>query len=363
MTDLQIGLLIIGALVVAAVYFYNLIQQRNYRRQGERAFSNRHEDVLLRPAAEPATINRLEPKLDTAASLPPEPPAATEAQVEDAPDATGGWLEPDPEIDCAAELRLPGLADADALSGFMRRKAEFGKPCTVYGFDAESGGWEEIRPGFPARYGRIKAALQVCDRSGPVSEVILAAFRDAVQSMARDLRASVELPDLQEAYVQAALLDQFCAEVDVMIGINIVARDQRPFAGSKIRALAESNGFKLAPDGRFAYQDESGRELFSLVNLEPSAFRQDGLSQLATHGVTFLLDVPRVANGETAFGHMVHLGRTFASTLGGSLVDDNRMPLTDAGMEKIRDQIRRLQATMSARQIAAGSVRALRLFA
>lgn len=366
MSDLQIGLLVIGALAVAAVYLYNLLQQRKYRRQGERAFSNQHEDVLLRPAAEPEAIDRLEPKLDAAASLQPAddgPFAETEARVEDLPGAAEEWLDSDPEIDCEVELRLPAAVDAQALSGFLRRKAEFGKPCMVYGFDAGHGAWEEIKPGFPARYGRFKAALQLCDRSGPVSEVTLAAFRDAAQSTAKELGGSVELPDLQEAYVQAALLDQFCAEVDVMIGINIVARDQRPFAGTKIRALAESNGFKLAPDGRFAYQDQGGRELFSLINLEPAAFRQDSLSQLATHGITLLLDVPRVEYGEDAFSRMVHLARTFASTLGGSIVDDNRVPLTDSGMEKIRDQIRRIQAAMSARQIASGSLRALRLFA
>jgi FtsZ-interacting cell division protein ZipA len=59
---------------------------------------------------------------------------------------------------------------------------------------------------------------------------------------------------------------------------------------------------------------------------------------------------------------MVQLARTFATTLGGVMVDDNRVALTDAGLEKIRLEIARLKALMEARGIPAGGDLALRLF-
>jgi hypothetical protein len=69
MGELQFGLIAIGTLVVAGVFFYNKWQERRYRRQAEAAFGARHEDVLLRsgggetPAAEWQGTDRIEPVL------------------------------------------------------------------------------------------------------------------------------------------------------------------------------------------------------------------------------------------------------------------------------------------------------------
>ena len=51
MSDLQIGLALLGVLMVAAVLAFNWWQERKFRRRGEETFSGRHEDVLLDQAA------------------------------------------------------------------------------------------------------------------------------------------------------------------------------------------------------------------------------------------------------------------------------------------------------------------------
>jgi len=48
MSELQVGLLSVGAVVVAAVFLYNKWQERRYGRQAEVGFASRHEDVLMR---------------------------------------------------------------------------------------------------------------------------------------------------------------------------------------------------------------------------------------------------------------------------------------------------------------------------
>src|SRR2546422_698944 len=69
MGELQFGLIAIGTLVVAGVFFYNKWQEGRYRRQAEAAFGARHEDVLLRSGGgeTPATgwpgAERIEPVL------------------------------------------------------------------------------------------------------------------------------------------------------------------------------------------------------------------------------------------------------------------------------------------------------------
>jgi hypothetical protein len=52
-----------------------------------------------------------------------------------------------------------------------------------------------------------------------------------------------------------------------------------------------------------------------------------------------------------------------ANALGGFLVDDNRVVLQAAGLERIKAQLREIHDAMAARDIPAGGQRAQRLFA
>ena len=103
--------------------------------------------------------------------------------------------------------------------------------------------------------------------------------------------------------------------------------------------------------------------MFSLGNSEPAPFLHTSMRMLTTHGVTFLLDVSRVENGPIIFGEMVHVAGAFADALGGIMVDDNRVPLTDNGIRKIKQQLSTIQSLMQARNLPAGGKLALRLFA
>jgi hypothetical protein len=114
----------------------------------------------------------------------------------------------------------------------------------------------------------------------------------------------------------------------------------------------------------FTRYDDSGRAQFSLQNYESTQFSADALRTLTTHGLTFLLDVPRVDHGERVFMQMSELAKRFADTLQGALVDDNRQPLSESQLDHIRREfIGKPQATMASFGLnAAGSPQALRLF-
>ena len=59
---------------------------------------------------------------------------------------------------------------------------------------------------------------------------------------------------------------------------------------------------------------------------------------------------------------MVSFGRKLANEVGGLLVDDNMRPLTEGGIDKIRQQLAGIYQRMEARGVPSGSRRALRLF-
>jgi hypothetical protein len=256
------------------------------------------------------------------------------------------------------------IGDAE-LAEVLQRKFDFSKPVRWLGQRNIDASWEEITIETVNKggYVNLKGCLQLADRAGPISEVSLSEFHDMVQNFAARVHAVVECPDVRQAYTQALSLDQFCAEVDVMIGINIISRDNSVFTGAKIQVLAEASGFKLGTNGAFSYRDENNYVLFSLNNHESSPFLPDSIRMATTHGITFLLDVPRVANGEKIFDEMAHLAGIFSETLGGIMVDDNHMPLSDSGIGKIKQQLSAIQSMMLARNIPAGSEIALRLFA
>jgi hypothetical protein len=370
------------------VALFNWVQQRRFRRSAEEAFERKHEDVLLESDESIEEGGRIEPQLgkEVLQEFQTETSVGIAEQGIDVGEAAEF-----PQADAAPKVAIPILAEQKAieaggaggidyivniqsdaliassgLTAVLLRKFDFGKPVHWLGQRDSGASWEEItvetnegRGG----YTRLKGCLQMVDRSGPVSEVNLSKFSDMVKNFVTHMNAVADLPDIRHAHAQAVALDQFCAEVDVMVSINIISKDGGAFTGTKIRALAEASGLKLETGGAFSYRDESGVVLFSLNNFDSAPFLTDNMRTLTTHGVTFLLDVPRVKNGEKVFDQMMHLAGIFSTTLGGMLVDDNRISLTDSGIVKIKQHLGSMQDMMRARNILAGGEISLRLFA
>ncbi len=355
MSDLQISLLAIGACVVVGVYLFNLWQEREFRRRAEEAFSHGHADVLLHGGAAEAIApdERVEPRLQ-GAPFSPAPRPIVRPPVN---------LAIDPVIDYVVEIRLDGAADgADLHEVLLALAAGWGKPVLVAGYDPVSGEWREAGIGSGKKHLQLRFALQMSNRAGCVELGQLTAFHDTAQNWAARGHGEIKCLDTAEAHAMAVQLDRFCADVDIAIGVNVVTSDGNPFSGTKIRALAEAAGLRLEPDGVFYARGEHGDTLFTLDNHEPMPFVPEQMKALFTNGVTFLLDVPRVAGALQAFDTMLGMATNFSQTLAGKLVDDNRAALSDSAIEKIRRQLVGILAKMEAGRIAAGGARALRLF-
>lgn len=376
MSDLQIGLAALGVLIVAAVLAFNWWQERKFRRRGEETFSGRHDDVLLNQSAmapapammpgsqqsrsadesriEPSMEPRLEPRLEphlASASASAAPLAAKHLVVD----------VPRPEIDYIVELRAGEFIAVAKLIRMQQSLPGLSRRISFGGLNYQSKAWEALTLD-DARYTSVRVALQLVDRSGPVNDGHLRSFGEVVRSTASEMSAIADLPEFAPALEQAVALDGFCADVDVLVGINVIANTGQVFHGTKIRALAEAAGLHLQASGVFNCNDEQGVALFSLDNQESEPFLADRIRNITTPGVTFLLDVPRVANGLRIFDRMVAMSRSFADSLDGTLADDNRVLLNDSGLDRIRAQLRSIYGAMEQRGIEAGGPLALRLF-
>jgi hypothetical protein len=403
MTDLQMGLIGLGGAGVIGVLAYNKWQEHKHRKLAQELLNARQADVLLDEvlpekalgtsaeavpvAAGSAAPERVEPLLrretlpDDAGQdgrgssgvsgvSPPRPPAAPEVFPVARPDelrspvreAAAPLYLLSPTIDYIAAIEVSEPAAAYQILEAQRASlARLGKPVNWIGYSEQSREWEAVVADSDNAYRHIRVGLQLVNRQGPVRDGDLSIFHLAMQDLATELMGVAELPLREPALQMAAQLDEFCAGVDIQIGVNVISQGQ-VFPGTKVRALAESAGMVIDPEGRFARCDDDGNVLYVLANQETQAFSAESMRTLTTHGMTFLLDVPRVAGGDRVLTQMVELARRFADALHGALVDDNRRPLSESAIEPIRRQIVQYQAAMAARQLPAGGVLALRLF-
>lgn len=81
MTDLQLGLLVIGAAAVAGVLVYNRLQERAGQREAQRSFASQHADVIAGdpPARREPTLGV--PRVDYIIRVSGIPPAALEQHL------------------------------------------------------------------------------------------------------------------------------------------------------------------------------------------------------------------------------------------------------------------------------------------
>jgi FtsZ-interacting cell division protein ZipA len=368
MSELQVSLLIIGLIVVGGMVAFNWLQQWRLRRKLESAFSDKHEDVLLReesPArgavVQSGGSHRIEPTMS--GTVPPvvATPASDEAHVTD-----GRALPPvagfDPEIDFVVCVDSSEPISAAGLAELHTKAATCGRRFRVAGYSYAAGEWEEAARLSGGRYAHLRLAVQLVNRRGPVDLGTLTTFCAAAQECAARFSASASCPDIEAGLTRARAIDAFCADVDIAIGVNIIAPEGQKFAGTRIRTLAETAGFKLESDGVFHYRNETRQTLFTLDNHEPAPFLPEQVKHLSTAGVTLLLDVPRVADGDAALAHMLAVGLELSQGLGGTLVDDNRVPLSDPAVRVIQQQLASIHEKMQAHGMPPGSERALRLF-
>ncbi len=374
MSDLQLSLIGLGVVLVATVFAYNKWQERKHRKLAERVFRGNHPDVLLgnrQAVSAEAGEERIEPGMQMPAGEIQVAAAetATAASGEALTEARdlGEAVEPpdelaDPAIDCVVRFESAELIGGPYLwQAQHQAMGKLTKPLCWCGLNEGAGLWERVTANGVGDYRRLRVALQLADRRGPLADAELTIFLNGVQRLADEFLAVADLPSRNDVLKRAGEIDRFCAGVDIQIGVNLVAAGA-PFAGTKLRGLTEAAGMTLREDGMFHADDDAGATLFMLSNLEAVPFSAEEMKALTTHGVTFTLDVPRVAGGPLVFDRMIALAKQFSDSLGGTLVDDNRTPLSDSALDVIHDKIVEVEQRMAEQGLVAGGTQALRLF-
>jgi len=318
MTDLQLGLLVLGAAAVVGVVAYNRIQERSVRREAERTFGSSHSDVLL-------DEERSEPVLQGVSIEENE----SEKQKEEAPPPAEAM--PDERVDYVIVLRTAvGISRAAVLEAWRPIEKRFGRRALLAG--SEGSGWRRLVAGDFGGCTVLRAALQLVSRSGVVGDAELLEFRSAVETLATRIGASAAAPEMREALEAARALDKRCAETDVQVALHVVGEFGEGTADAEVSAA-------FSERGEPPYQ---------------VARRGDGL--------TLVLDVPRALDIARSYEAMARMATHLASTLGGRIVDDRGNALDERALAAIGAELEPIRRQLSEAGVEPGSPLALRLF-
>ena len=360
MSDLQLALIALGAVFVAAVFGYNILQERKARRRAEAAFRGPHGDALLEPAAD-----RKEPTLGSVPDEPRRDPALGSIDELTSPIADPlPSPEPEPSGGSILSARVDSialiLADEPVtpaqLEPLLDALGAHAAAVAVEGLVDEQ--WLPVSDSPEGAWRELRAGLQLASRAGPVPEEEIAAFNDTVAGFAASINAVSQRESPALAAARARELDRFCAEADFEVAVNVRTSASSPFGVTRVKALALEHGYAERGDGSFERRAPDGRSSTTLRYADP-----DAGGKAWVQGLTFALDVPLVARPHEAIGELAATAGEFARALGGELVDDARKPLGPAGIAAIRRSLEQVAARMEAQGIPAGGTLARRLFA
>ncbi|MEW6514777.1 MAG: cell division protein ZipA C-terminal FtsZ-binding domain-containing protein [Pseudomonadota bacterium] len=404
MSDLQIAMIVLGVALVAAVWFYNRWVEKKHRQRAEQMLPRTTDDVLKAPEAEKtepgiAPFVDDEPAIRTVPesrsfqpsphpdAVPPEPSfmdadLPLEPEMASVANATEVDLLLDIEEQTADAVSIPvpdewgdGRADCLLRMEFVAPvplpvlweehrdwSSRIDKPIQWLGLDEKSGHWRTLFPQDSGSVKHLAVALQLVDRLGAVSKESLQIFINGASRLAQRFVGRVETPPLETLLERAQELDAFCASVDLQLSVHVLPQNTAHMSGALLKPLLDHSGLKLEGE-RFVATDETGAEAFALICRSATSFPAERVEAMELIDLIFSLDVPRVATGAQTFDRTITFARQCAMTLGGQLADAHRKPLPDATIATIRGRIEELQNRMADRGIAAGGVRALRLFA
>ena len=343
MSDFTLGLGILGGLILAGVVGWN-------------AWTTRR--LTPRQAQQPP--ERIEPT--GGATVPAEPvfdghdlgplPVAS-AEKKPGLDAL---------IDVLAPIAVEGPVSGEAAMAALPATRRAGsKPFAVEGQNEATGHWEPPQAG--QRYTAFQAGVQLANRTGALNEIEFSEFVVKAQAFADAVNGAPEFPEMLHEVARARELDQFAGGHDAQLGFTLRAR-QAAWSPGYVHQHAAQLGFVAgAIPGRMVLPaSQQGLPPVLVLTFDAQAAMADDPGQSAIREVTLALDVPQVQRSEQPFVRMREVAAALAEGMDGVLTDDNAQPIQPQALDVIGADLEQLYDTLEARDLAAGSPLARRLF-
>ena len=265
-------------------------------------------------------------------------------------------------IDSIATLALEApVSGAVAIAHLPGTRRAGGKPFLVEGLNSVTGEWEA--PVSAHRYGEFQAGVLLANRTGALNEIEYSEFVQKVQAFAEGVGAFPQFPDMLEAVAAAREIDAFASQHDAQLAVHLHARSAAWSVGY-IQQHAGRHGFMpgVVPGRLVLPAADEGAPPVLTLTFDSQAALADDPNLAAVRYVTLNFDVPQTHPSMQPFAAWQASAQALSLGMDASIVDDNGQPLSPEGFASIGRELGLLYEQLAARDIAAGSAAARRLF-
>jgi len=338
MSDLQIGLILLGLALILVVMLFNWWQDWRARTHMRQRFFDTQDDALL---DELASAERREPVLGAALN------ASVVGEDGDEVDA---------RCEAVIDMHFPQPIAADALTHALQSLLHTGgKPIRVFAQRDDDGKPARVHLGEPCI--ALHLAVLLANRSGPLSAIEWSSIWTQAQALATQFDGTIEGPEQDQVVRQAAELDALCADLDATVNLQVKLPEALPL--DQIQRLAHDVGF--VPRGRLLVWAVDDIARFTLHAAGDAA--QDAVAAQRVARLDLVLDVPNSPGEPQAFSRMAGVGRDLASRLNAVLLDDQGKPLAVNADAVVDQQLVEIAQRLDAAGFPPGSARCARVFA
>ncbi|MDK8465344.1 cell division protein ZipA [Marinobacter sp. SS13-12] len=136
-------------------------------------------------------------------------------------------------------------------------------------------------------------------------------------------------------------------EAREVVVINVLAKSEQNFTGTRLKALFEACGLEHGDMDiyhRHEQTDTTSPVQFSVASaVEPGTFKPEDMPELSTPGISFFMSMPGPTNSMQAFEFMLETAQCVVRNLGGELKDERRSVMTPQTIEHCRQRIREFE--------------------
>jgi hypothetical protein len=265
-------------------------------------------------------------------------------------------------VDAIAPLTVEAPVTGEAVLAHLPPTRRAGtKPFLVEALNDETGDWEQPVAG--QRYREFQAGVQLANRHGPLNEIEYSEFVQKVQEFADAVGALPDFPDMLDVVARARELDAFAQGHDAQLVMRLRANSVAWSVGYLQQAAARHGLVPGAVPGRLVLPGEGdGVPPVLVLSFDAQAALAEDPNQSALREATLSLDVPQTPEAAEPFAAWQRIGRDLCDDLDATLVDEAGHPITLQAFSAIDQELRTLYRALDARDLAAGSLAARRLF-
>jgi hypothetical protein len=184
-----------------------------------------------------------------------------------------------------------------------------------------------------------------------------------MQAFAEHFGAMVELPDMLEVAARAKELDTFASQHDAQLTVTLRANGVA-WSPGYLQQIAARHGFVAGSvPGRLVQPsaDEHAPPVL-VLSFDARAALSEEPELAALRDATLSLDVPQTGEAAEPFTAWQQAARKLADEMDATLVDDQGQPVTLHAFSSIGGELKQMYRALDARDLAAGSASARRLF-